>query len=215
MKFFIDSSNIEEIRQAKELSVLDGVTTNPSLIAKTGQPARTIITQICEICTGPVSWEVLALDYATMMKEAREIAKLAPNLVVKIPLTKDGLQTVASCTEEGIKTNVTLCFNSIQALLAAKAGATYISPFVGRLDDIGHEGLQCIREIKQIYQNYNFPTQILAASIRHPLHIRDAALAGADVATVPFSIFNNLLRHPLTRDGLDQFMLDAARIPNR
>jgi len=214
MKFFIDSADIEEIRQAKELCVLDGVTTNPTLIAKTGRTIRDVITSISEICQGPVSCEVLATQYDEILKEAREIAKIAPNLVVKIPLTKDGLQAVASCTKEGIKTNVTLCFNPIQALLAAKAGASFISPFIGRLDDIGHEGMQCIQEIRQIYDNYDFKTEILAASIRHPLHIRDAALAGADAATVPFSLFTKILQHPLSRDGLEQFLRDAERIPN-
>jgi transaldolase len=213
MQFFIDSADLNEIRQAKELGCLDGVTTNPSLIAKVGKSHKELISQICQICTGPVSCEVIATDFDTMMKEAREIAKIASNVVVKIPLTQDGLQAVAQCTKEGIQTNVTLCFNSIQALLAAKAGATYISPFIGRLDDIGQDGMECIREIRQIYDNYDFETQILAASIRNPIHIRDAALEGADVVTVPFSVLSTLIHHPLTRDGLEKFLRDAEKIP--
>ncbi len=214
MQFFIDSADLQEIKEAKELGVLDGVTTNPTLIAKVGKSHKELIPKICEICPGPVSCEVIATDFDGMMKEAREIAKIAHNVVVKIPLIKAGLQAVVKCSEEGIKTNVTLCFNSLQALLAAKAGATYISPFIGRLDDIGHEGMDCIREIKQIYTNYNFKTQILAASIRNPIHLRDAAIAGADVSTIPFSVLKNLIHHPLTREGLEKFLLDAQKIPN-
>lgn len=213
MQFFIDSADLEDIRQARELGLLDGVTTNPSLIAKAGKSHWDLIPQICEICPGPVSCEVIATDYLGMMQEARKIAKLAPNTVVKIPLTQDGLKAIAACTNEGIQTNVTLCFNSLQALLAAKAGATFISPFIGRLDDIGHEGLSCIREIRQIYDNYDYKTKILAASIRHTLHLRDAALAGADVATIPFSLLSKLIHHPLSKEGLEQFLRDAERIP--
>lgn len=213
MQFFIDSADFDEIKEAQDLGILDGVTTNPSLIAKTGKSYRDVIPMICKLCHGPVSCEVLATDFEGMMKEAREWSKVAKNIVIKIPLTKDGIKAVVACTQEGIKTNVTLCFNSLQALLAAKAGATYISPFIGRLDDIGHEGMACIREIKQIYSNYGFKTQILAASIRHPLHLRDAALAGADVATIPFSIFHTLVHHPLSKEGLDKFLKDAAKIP--
>lgn len=213
MKFFIDSADLKEIRSAKELGILDGVTTNPSLIAKTGQSYEDLIPKICELCPGPVSCEVLSTDYEGMMREARQWSKVAKNIVIKIPLIREGLQAVVTCTKEGIRTNVTLCFNSLQALLAAKAGATYISPFIGRLDDIGHEGMECIREIRQIYNNYAYKTEILAASIRHPMHLRDAALAGADVATLPFSLFQAVVQHPLTRDGLEKFLQDAKRIP--
>ena len=213
MKFFIDSADLKEIKEANDLGILDGVTTNPSLIAKSGKSYQEVIPAICKICPGPVSCEVLSTDYEGMLKEARFWSQIAKNIVIKIPLTKDGIRAVVSCHKEGIKTNVTLCFNSLQALLAAKAGATYISPFIGRLDDIGHEGMDCIREIKKIYTNYGLKTEILAASIRHPLHLRDAALAGADVATIPFSIFNTLVHHPLTRDGLEKFLKDAEKIP--
>ncbi len=213
MKFFIDTADVEEIRKANDFGILDGVTTNPSLIAKTGRDYRSVVAEICEICPGPISAEVLSTDYAGMMNEARVWAKVAKNIVVKIPLIEDGIRAVVACTAEGIKTNVTLCFSSMQAMVAAKAGATYISPFVGRLDDIGHEGLDCIREIRQIYDNYGYNTEILVASIRHPIHIRDSALAGADVATIPFTVFKQLIRHPLTDLGLAKFIEDAKKIP--
>lgn len=213
MKFFVDTADVAEIKEAAKLGILDGVTTNPSLVAKTGRKYREVIEEICEICKGPISAEVLPVDYEGIMKEARVWAKVAPNVVVKIPLITEGLKAVVTCTEEGIKTNVTLCFNSIQALLAAKAGATYISPFVGRLDDIGHEGLDGIREIRQIYDNYGYETEILVASIRHPIHLRDAALCGADVATLPFDVFKKLVKHPLTDAGLAKFLEDAKKIP--
>ena len=212
MQFFIDSADLQEIKQAQALGVLDGVTTNPTLIARVGASPWELIPEICKICPGPVSFEVLATEYKAMMEEARAIAKIAKNIVVKIPLTQDGLQAVVTCKKEGIKTNVTLCFTSIQALMAAKAGATYISPFIGRLDDIGHEGMDCIQEIREIYDNYDFDTKILAASIRSPLHVRDAALAGADVATIPFSVMKQLIQHPLTRDGLEKFLRDAGSV---
>ena len=213
MKFFIDSADIAEIKEAAKLGILDGVTTNPSLVAKTGRKYRDVVKEICEICPGPISAEVLSVDYDGMMKEAREWAKVAPNVVVKIPLIQEGLKAVVTCTKEGIKTNVTLCFSSVQALLVAKAGGTFVSPFVGRLDDIGHEGMDGIREIKQIYSNYGYETEILVASTRHPLHIRDAALAGADIATIPFKVFLQLVKHPLTDRGLAQFLEDAKKIP--
>jgi len=213
MKFFIDSADIAEIKEASKLGILDGVTTNPSLVSKTGRKYREVVEEICEICPGPISAEVLSVDYDGMMKEAREWAKVAPNIVVKIPLIQEGLKAVVTCTREGIKTNVTLCFSSVQALLVAKAGGTFVSPFVGRLDDIGHEGMDGIREIKQIYSNYGYETEILVASTRHPLHIRDAALAGADIATIPFKVFQQLVKHPLTDRGLAQFLEDAQKIP--
>lgn len=213
MKFFIDTADIEEIKQAAMFGVLDGVTTNPSLVAKTGRGYEDVILDICEITSGPVSAEVLSIDYEGMMEEARHWAGLRDNIVVKLPLTEDGIKAVVTCTKEGIKTNVTLCFSSIQALVAAKAGATYISPFVGRLDDIGHMGMDGINEIKVIYDNYDFATEILVASIRSPMHIRDAALAGADVATIPFGVYKKLIHHPLTDSGLATFIADSKKIP--
>lgn len=213
MKFFIDSADVKEIREAAKLGILDGVTTNPSLVAKSGRKYKEVVQEICEICKGPVSAEVLAVDYEGIMREARVWAKVAPNVVVKVPLIEEGLKAVVTCVREGIPTNVTLCFSSVQALLAAKAGATMVSPFVGRLDDIGHEGMDGVREMRTIFNTYGFKTQILVASTRHPLHIRDAALAGADIATIPFKIFQQLVKHPLTDKGLAQFLEDAKKIP--
>ena len=213
MKFFIDTADIEEIKQAADLGILDGVTTNPSLVAKTGRDYKSVIKDIIEICKGPVSAEVLSVDYEGMMKEAREWAGLASNVVVKIPLTKDGIKAVVTCSAEGIKTNVTLCFSASQALLAAKAGATYISPFVGRLDDISLEGMNLIKEIKQVYANFDFSTEILVASIRSPMHLLESAKVGADVSTIPLKVFNQLVKHPLTDIGLAQFIEDTKKIP--
>ena len=213
MKFFIDTADIEEIKQAADLGILDGVTTNPSLVAKTGRDYKSVIKDIIEICKGPVSAEVLSVDYDGMMKEAREWAGLASNVVVKIPLTKDGIKAVVTCSAEGIKTNVTLCFSASQALLAAKAGATYISPFVGRLDDISLEGMNLIKEIKQVYANFDFSTEILVASIRSPMHLLESAKVGADVSTIPLKVFNQLVKHPLTDIGLAQFIEDTKKIP--
>src|SRR3989304_201189 len=190
MKFFIDTADVKEIREAHSLGILDGVTTNPSLIAKTGRPFRETVEEICSIVKGPVSAEVVSLDTEGMLKEARELAKIADNIVVKIPLIKNGLKAVKRLTEEGIKTNVTLCFSSNQALLAAKAGGTYVSPFVGRLDDRGQVGMDLIEEVRTIYDNYGFQTEIIVASIRNPIHVRDAAMMGADVATIPFNVFD-------------------------
>lgn len=213
MKFFLDTAKIEEITQAAAMGFLDGVTTNPSLVAQTGKSYLQVIQEICKVCKGPVSAEVLATDYAGMMEEARRWRKVAKNVVVKIPLTGDGLRAVKTCTEEGIPTNVTLCFNATQALLAAKAGATYISPFLGRLDDIGIEGMEVAQEIRSIYHNYEFSTQILAASLRHPLHVKQAALLGVDVITIPFKLLPALIHHPLTEKGLQIFLEDAKKIP--
>ena len=213
MKFFIDTADIEEIKTAASLGILDGVTTNPSLVAKTGRDYESVIKDIIEICKGPVSAEVLAVDYEGMMAEARTWAKLAPNVVVKIPLIEDGIKAVVSCTEEGIKTNVTLCFSATQALIAAKAGATYISPFVGRLDDISTQGMHLIKEIREIYDNYNFSTEILVASIRSPMHLLESATLGADVSTIPLNVFNQLVKHPLTDIGLAKFIEDTKKIP--
>jgi transaldolase len=213
MKFFIDTADISEIKEAASLGILDGVTTNPSLVAMTGRDYKSVIKDILEVCSGPVSAEVLSVDYEGMMKEAREWASLASNVVVKIPLTEDGIKAVVTCTSEGIKTNVTLCFSASQALVAAKAGATYISPFVGRLDDIGHEGMTLIKEIRDIYSNFNMATEILVASIRSPMHLLDSAKIGADVATIPLKVFNQLIKHPLTDIGLAKFIEDTKKIP--
>lgn len=211
MEFFIDTADIEEIKAAHELGILDGVTTNPSLIAKTGKPFKAVIQEICSIVEGPVSAEVLSIDKEGILKEARELAKIAKNVVVKVPLIPEGLKAVKVLSEEGIDTNVTLCFSVNQALLAAKVGATYISPFVGRLDDISAEGMDLIEDIVQAYDNYEFGTRVLVASIRHPIHLKEAALMGADVATIPFSVFNQLVKHPLTDQGLEKFLADAKK----
>ena len=209
MKFFIDTANLDEIREANELGLIDGVTTNPSLVAKEGKvDFKEHIAKICEIVKGDVSAEVTALDTEGMLKEGRELAKIASNVVIKCPLTLDGLKATRTFRDEGTKVNVTLCFSAAQALLAAKAGATYISPFIGRLDDIGQDGMQLIRDIVQIYDNYGFATEVLAASIRHPMHIVDCALAGADVSTIPFKVIQQLVKHPLTDKGLDSFLAD-------
>lgn len=215
MKFFIDTADVKEIREAHSLGILDGVTTNPSLIAKTGRAFRETIEEICSIVKGPVSAEVVSLDTEGMLKEARELAKIAENIVVKIPLIKNGLKAVKRLTDEGIKTNVTLCFSSNQALLAAKAGGTYVSPFVGRLDDRGHNGMELIEEIRMIYDNYGYQTEIIVASIRNPLHVRDAALMGADVSTIPFNVFDMLVQHPLTDEGVKKFLSDWEKVPKK
>ncbi len=215
MQFFIDTADVKEIREAYSLGILDGVTTNPSLIAKTGRSLRETIEEICSIVEGPVSAEVISLDTDEMLREARELAKIADNIVVKIPLIKNGLKVVRKLAEEDIKTNVTLCFSSNQALLAAKAGGTYVSPFVGRLDDKGQVGMDLIQEIRTIYDNYGFQTQIIVASIRNPIHVRDAALIGADVATIPFNVFDLLVQHPLTDDGIKRFLADWEKVPKK
>lgn len=209
MKFFIDTANLDEIKEAVELGLIDGVTTNPSLVAKEGDiDFKKHIAAICKLVKGDVSAEVTALDTAGMLSEGRELAKIADNVVIKVPLTLDGLKACRTFRSEGTKVNVTLCFSAAQALLAAKAGASYISPFIGRLDDIGQNGMQLIEEIVQIYGNYGFETEVLAASIRHPMHIVDCALAGADVATIPFKIITQLVKHPLTDKGLEGFLSD-------
>ena len=213
MQFFIDTADVNEIREAESLGILDGVTTNPTLISRTGRPFKETIEEICSIVKGPVSAEVVSVDTDGIIKEGRELAKIADNIVVKVPLIKDGLKAVKALTSEGIKVNVTLCFSSNQALLAAKAGGTYISPFVGRLDDKGHTGMEVVDEIRTIYDNYGFETQIIVASIRNPLHVRDAALMGADIATIPFAVFNNIVKHPLTDAGLKSFLADWEKVP--
>ena len=213
MKFFIDTADIKEVREAAAMGLVDGVTTNPSLVAKTGKKFREVLLEICDVVKGPVSAEVVSTNHDDMMREAREYAALRPNIVVKIPLIPEGLKAVRTCADEGIKTNVTLCFSATQALLAAKAGATYISPFVGRLDDISTDGMQLIDEIVQIYDNYAFATEVLVASVRSPMHVQQAALLGAHVATCPLSVLMQLAKHPLTDAGLTKFLADWEKVP--
>ena len=210
MKFFIDTAEIDEIRACAELGLADGVTTNPSLVKKAGRPFKDLLAEICALVPGPVSAEVAALDYETMLVEGRVLAKLAPNIVVKVPLTWDGLKACRTFAADGIRSNVTLCFSANQALLAAKAGAAYISPFIGRLDDVGADGMELIREIRAIYDNYGFATELLAASLRSPEHVKQCALAGADVATAPPAVLRGLAKHPLTDKGLEAFAADWA-----
>jgi transaldolase len=213
MQLFIDTADVKEIAAAQAMGLLDGVTTNPTLVAQTGRKMREVLTQICEMVRGPVSAEVLATDYDAMLGEARELAAIAPNIVVKIPLIEAGIRAVNTLTHEGIKTNVTLCFSPLQALLAAKAGATYISPFVGRLDDIGHDGMALVEQIVDMYESYDLDTQVLVASVRSPMHVVEALRLRADVATIPFAVISKLIQHPLTDLGLARFLKDAAAIP--
>jgi transaldolase len=213
MKIFIDSGDLNEIRDAAAMGVVDGVTTNPSLVAKVGRPLPALIADICEIVDGPISAEVLATDTDGILREGRALAKIHKNVVVKVPLIADGIKAVKVFSQEGIKTNVTLCFSAPQALLAAKAGASYISPFIGRVDDIGGNGMDLIRQIVQIYKNYGFATEVLAASIRHPVHVVESALAGAHVGTLPHKVILQLLEHPLTAAGLEKFLAVAKKIP--
>lgn len=208
MKFFVDTTSLADIKALNELGLVDGVTTNPSLAAKAGTPFLPLLADICAIVDGPVSAEVAALTAPAMLEEAKVLAGIAPNIVIKLPLTSEGLKACRVLSGQGIKTNVTLCFSANQALLAAKAGATFISPFIGRLDDIGNDGMELIADIRTIYDNYGFDTDILAASIRSPAHVRAAALAGADTATVPPAILLQLFKHPLTDKGLEQFTAD-------
>jgi len=211
MKFFVDSANIDEIREVSHLGLVDGVTTNPSLILKSGRQILDVITEICALIDGPVSAEVAATDFDTMMREAAVLTKIAENICIKLPLTLDGLKACKALSQQGHKTNMTLCFSATQALLAAKAGASFVSPFIGRLDDIGLDGLELIEEIRTLYDNYDFTTEILAASIRTVNHVKDCALIGADVATVPPAIFKSLVAHPLTDKGLASFLADWAK----
>lgn len=208
MKIFLDSANLEEVRKLVEIGICDGVTTNPTLVAKQGEDFKSVVTQIARIVRGPVSAEVVATECAGMMAEAKVLAALDPNVVIKLPLTPEGLKACGALSAANIKTNVTLCFQPSQALLAAKVGATYISPFVGRLDDVSADGMQVVRDIRSIYDRYGFKTQILAASIRHPAHVVEAALAGADVVTAPYGTIMQLFKHPLTDKGLDAFLAD-------
>ncbi len=212
MKFFIDTANIEQIKEAASIGVLDGVTTNPTLIAREKGNPIDIYKQICEIVDGPVNAEVLSLETEGMLKEGRELAKLHENIVVKIPMTKDGLKAVKVFSSEGIRTNVTLIFSPLQALFAAKAGASFISPFVGRLDDISTSGMEMVAQIAQIFNNYAIETEILVASIRHPMHVVDAAMMGADIATIPFKVIEQMLKHPLTDKGIAAFLADYKKV---
>lgn len=215
VEFFIDTANIDEIREAARLGILDGVTTNPSLVAKEGRKFEAVIAEICGIVDGPVSAEVTALDYDGMMAQAHPLAKIHKNVTIKVPLTKDGLRACKALRGEGIEVNVTLCFSPSQALLAAKCGATFISPFVGRLDDVSADGMALIRQIREIYDNYGFTTKILAASIRHPMHVVDCALAGADVGTMPYKVMTQLYEHPLTDIGLKKFLEDWEKLKSK
>jgi transaldolase len=213
MKFFIDTADVEEIRKAYAMGVLDGVTTNPSLLAKVGRGLEETIREICSIVDGPVSAECVSLEAPELIKEGRGLAKIHDNVVVKVPMGVEGLKAVKALSGEGIRTNVTLCFSANQALLAAKAGATYISPFVGRLDDISQDGMELIAHIIEIYQNYDFTTQVLVASIRNPVHVLQAARMGADVATIPYSVIAQLANHPLTEIGIKKFLADWEKVP--
>ena len=208
MKFFIDTANIEEIKQGVDMGMVDGVTTNPSLIAREKRPFEEIIKEICSVVDGPVSAEVVSLEAEGMLTEARELAKIAENIVIKIPMIVEGLKAVKQLTAEGIKTHVTLIFSAAQALLAAKAGASYVSPFVGRVDDIGTPGMDLVSDIVTIYDNYGYQSEIIVASVRSPQHVSDAALVGADIATIPLKVINQLAKHPLTDIGIEQFLAD-------
>lgn len=212
MKFFLDTANLDELKKGAAWGIVDGVTTNPSLIAKEGNPLEEQVRRICDIVDGPVSAEVVATDFDGMAKQAHELHAVHPNIVVKVPLTRDGIKTCATLSKQGIRFNVTLCFSAGQALLAAKAGATFVSPFVGRLDDIGDEGMALIRSICGIYENYGFKTEVLAASLRSPLHVVQAAQAGAHIGTMPFKVLDQLFNHPLTDRGLEQFLKDYNKV---
>jgi transaldolase len=212
MKFFIDTANIEEIKEANDMGMVDGVTTNPSLIAREGRDFEQVIKEICEIVDGPVSAEVISTDSPGMIAEARHLALIHKNVVVKIPMTIDGLKAVQALSKEGIKTNVTLVFSPLQALMAAKAGAAYVSPFVGRLDDISQEGMGLVEQIVEIYSNYGYETEIIVASVRNPIHVLDSALMGADIATIPFNVLSKLAAHPLTDKGVKAFLADWEKM---
>ncbi|HOI17402.1 fructose-6-phosphate aldolase [Candidatus Fermentibacteria bacterium] len=213
MKFFIDTADVKEIREANALGVLDGVTTNPSLVAKSGRNFMEVLKEITEIVDGPISAEVVALDHEGMIREAEELAAVHPNIVVKIPMTPEGLKAVKALSEKGIRTNVTLIFSPLQALLAAKAGASYVSPFVGRLDDISQDGMGIIEDIRTIFDNYGYQAEIIVASIRNPIHVLNSALLGADIATIPYAVIAQLSKHPLTDIGIDKFLKDWEKVP--
>ncbi len=213
MKFFIDTANVEEIKTAAEWGLLDGVTTNPSLIAKEKRPFKDIVLEICSIVDGPVSLEAVSMDAEGIISEARSLSSISANVVVKAPMTLQGLKAVKALSAEGIKTNVTLVFSAVQALMAAKAGATYVSPFVGRLDDISQDGMELVQQILDIYGNYGFSTEVIVASVRHPLHVLDSARMGAHIATIPFKVLEQLSKHPLTDIGIDRFLKDWEKVP--
>ncbi|HPU91127.1 MAG TPA: fructose-6-phosphate aldolase [Methanofastidiosum sp.] len=215
MKFFLDTANIEHIRDAASLGLIEGVTTNPSLISKEKKPFKDIILEICKIVDGPISAEVTSSDYKSMVDEALKLSDIHKNVVVKVPMTKDGLKAVKSLSEQGVKTNVTLVFSATQALLAAKVGASYVSPFVGRLDDISTDGMNLVAEIQQIYRNYFFETEVIIASIRHPIHVLQAALVGADIATIPYDVLMKTIKHPLTDIGIEKFMSDWKKVEHK
>jgi len=215
MKIFIDTANLEEIKKAWELGLIDGVTTNPSLLSKEGRDPISLLEEICKIVDGPVSAEAVSLNFDDMVAEAIELSKIASNIVIKIPMTEDGLLAVRKLAQDGIRTNVTLIFSPTQALLAAKAGATYVSPFVGRLDDISHSGMNLVEDIQIIFENYSFRTEIIVASIRNPLHVLDAAKIGADIATIPYSVIKQLIKHPLTDIGIEKFLKDWEKLKNK
>jgi len=215
MKIFIDTANTKEIREAHSWGVIDGVTTNPTLISREGRDFKEIVDEICTIIDGPISVEAMSMECGGILKEARELAGIHPNIVIKIPLIKEGLKAVKVLSKENVRTNVTLCFSPSQALLAAKAGASFVSPFIGRLDDISHIGMDLVRDIRTIYDNYGFGTQIIVASIRHPLHVVDAALSGADIATIPFEVIERLITHPLTDIGIERFLKDWEKVPKK
>jgi len=212
MKFFIDTANVDEIKEAQDLGMVDGVTTNPSLVAKEGKDFRGLIKEICAVVAGPVSVEVVSLEAGKMVAEAQDLAGMADNIVIKVPLIEEGLKAVKVLTEKGIKTNVTLCFSPVQALMAAKVGATYISPFIGRLDDISSVGMDLVEQIAVIYENYAYETEIIVASVRNPIHVLDAALVGADIATIPLKVIRQLIKHPLTDIGLENFLADWKKL---
>ncbi|NPA32021.1 MAG: fructose-6-phosphate aldolase [Aquificae bacterium] len=215
MKIFLDTANVEEIKKAQEWGVLDGVTTNPTLIAKTGKPFKQVVSEILDLVEGPVSLETVSLDAEGMIREGRLLADMGENVVVKIPMTPEGLKAVQVLESEGIPTNVTLVFSPTQALLAAKAGASYVSPFVGRLDDISSKGMELIRDIREIFLNYEFDTEIIVASVRHPMHVLESALIGADICTMPFKVLEQLFKHPLTDIGLERFLKDWEKVPEK
>ena len=213
MQFFIDTADVKEIRECWEMGLIDGVTTNPTLAAKTGRKYDETLKEIAQIVDGPISAETISLDFEGMMREAHHFMEIHKNIVIKVPMTFTAMKAVRQCAKECIRTNVTLLFSANQALLAAKAGATYVSPFVGRLDDISEEGMQLIEQIRQIYDNYEFKTKILVASVRNPIHVRDSALIGADVATIPYSVIKQLAVHPLTESGIEKFLKDWEKVP--
>jgi len=213
MKFFLDTANVKEIREAASWGILDGVTTNPSLVAREGRSFRAILEEIVGIVNGPISAEAVSVETEGMLKEGRELSKIHKNIVIKVPMIPAGLSACRQLVQEGHRVNVTLVFSPVQALLAAKAGATFVSPFVGRIDDVGQFGMEIVRQIRTIYQNYGFTTQLLVASIRHPIHVVEAALAGADIGTMPFSVMQQLIKHPLTDVGLKKFLADWERVP--